>query len=603
MLKAINSQSAFRERSISPQRRRGHRGGAETCFESSALAPRTLRLCGERAFVLIGITFFWLLIVALADSALVTGTAFGAETRIRLNTVGFLPEHRKRASIAARCADFSVVEDTGGAAAFRGKVTGPHHNADTDEQLYIADFSALRRPGTYRLDVPGVGRSAPFRIGKDVYDFSFYTAVRAMYLWRCGAAVRGTHSGITYSHAACHMDDAWLDSVGGGHTRRDSTGGWHDAGDYNKYVVNAGVTVGIMFLAWEQYGSEVQKIKLDLPESTNGIPAYLDEIKWETDWLLTMQAPDGSVYHKITTKTFGPAIQPEQEKVERYFTPWSSAATSDFVAMTAMAARIYEPYDKRYARRCLDAARRSYAFLQSHPESHKADLKGFSTGAYQTEDSDDRLWAAAEMWQTTGERASLEDFETRARAFAQKFSADWGWADVKNLGMLTYLFSKRAGRARALVEQIKQALTETADAVVRTRDAHGYARPLGTTYYWGCNGGVVGTTTLLQSANRFAPKREYIETTLDAIGHLFGRNYYGRSFVTGLGAAPPVNPHDRRSMEQPGLTAWPGYLIGGGWPKATDWKDEAPLYRVNEIAINWNAPLIYALASVLSQER
>ncbi|HWP44076.1 MAG TPA: glycoside hydrolase family 9 protein [Blastocatellia bacterium] len=522
-----------------------------------------------------------------------------AENAIRLNTVGFLPDHEKRASIAARCEDFRVISESDGAAVFRGKATGPVRNADTDEELYIADFTTLKQPGVYRLDVPGVGRSAPFRIGRDVYHFPFYAVTRAMYLWRCGAAVRGTHDGITYSHAACHLDDAWLDFVGGGHTRRDATKGWHDAGDYNKYVVNAGVTVGIMFLAWEQYGPHIQKIRLDLPESIKGLPDYLSEIKWEIDWLLTMQAPDSSVYHKISTKEFGPAIQPEQEKTERYFAPWSSAATADFVAMTAMAARIYEPYDKQYARRCLEAARRSYAFLLAHPEDHRADLKGFSTGAYQTADSDDRLWAAAEMWETTGERVCLSDFEARARNFSEKFKADWGWSEVRNLGMLTYLFSKRDGRSSELVKQIAEELTRTADQIVRTRDTHGYARPLGTVYYWGCNGGVANTTVLLQSANRLGPNREYVETTLDALAHLFGRNYYGRSFVTGLGANPPLNPHDRRSMDQPGARAWPGYLVGGGWPKATDWKDEAPLYRVNEIAINWNAPLIYALASVL----
>ena len=105
---------------------------------------------------------------------------------------------------------------------------------------------------------------------------------------------------------------------------------------------------------------------------------------------------------------------------------------------------------------------------------------------------------------------------------------------------------------------------------------------------------------LLQSAYRLTPKRVYVETTLDALGYLLGRNYYGRSFVTGLGANPPLHPHDRRSMRQPGTQTWPGYLVGGGWPRATDWVDVAENYRVNEIAINWNAPLIYALAGFLS---
>jgi endoglucanase len=419
-----------------------------------------------------------------------------------------------------------------------------------------------------------------------------------MTLWRCGTAVRGTHNGMAYAHGACHLEDAWLDMVGGGHTRRDATGGWHDAGDYNKYVVNAGVTVGTMLLAWEQFGDRLRRLALDLPDKKTGLPDYLSEIKWELDWLLKMQAADGSVYHKVSTRQFGPAIQPEQEKTERFITPWSSAATADFVAMMAAAARIYQPYDKLYARRCLEAARRSYAFLQAHTENHPADLTGFSTGAYQTKDDDDRLWAAAEMWETTDEAACLADVE--ARAAGKKFDANWGWGNVNNLGLLAYLFSKRSGRRAALVAELKAALLDVADAIVRTRDAHGYGRTL-TLYYWGCNGGVANTTVLLQSANRLTPKPAYTEAALDALGHLFGRNYYGRSFVTGLGAQPPLHPHDRRSMGERDAPTWPGYLVGGGWPKATDWKDEAPRYQVNEIAINWNAALIYGLAGFVNE--
>jgi endoglucanase len=530
-------------------------------------------------------------------------TPHAAETRaaeavIRLNSVGFLPHHDKRASIAAACNEFSVIREADAKAVFHGKTSGPVHNADTNEDLYIADFSALRQTGAYHLDVKDVGRSVSFRISNEIYNFPFITAVRAMYLWRCGVAVRGTHQGINYAHAACHLEDAWLDLVGGSHTRRDANGGWHDAGDYNKYVVNAGVTVGTMLLAWEQFGAQIRRLSLDLPDHSATRPDYLSEIKWEMDWLLRMQAEDGSVYHKVSTKLFGPAIPPERETTERYFAPSSSAAIADFVAMTAMAARVYAPFDKAYARRCLDAARRGYDFLRAHAENHPANLAEFKTGAYQTKDDDDRLWAAAEMWQTTGEAAFLADVE--ARAAGKRFDANWGWGNVNNLGLLAYLFSERGGRKPALVAEIKSALLATADEIVRTRDAHGYARPL-TLYYWGCNGGIANTTVLLQSAYRVRPEPVYLETALDAIGHLFGRNYYGRSFVTGLGANPPQHPHDRRSMGEANAPAWPGYLVGGGWPKATDWKDEAARYDLNEIAINWNAGLIYALAGFLGE--
>jgi endoglucanase len=516
---------------------------------------------------------------------------------VRLNTIGYLPRREKRATLPAPCVEFKVVRVSDGAAVLRGKPNGPLREADTGEDLCVANFSALNAPGLYRLEA-GAARSAPFRVRADVYASAFRTAVRAMHLWRCGAAVRLEHGGTTYAHAACHLEDARLDFVGTAGARLDAAGGWHDAGDYNKYVVNAGVTVGLLLRTWEEFGARVRRVDLELPKTRDGLPAYLAELKWELDWLLKMQAADGSVYHKVSTRDFGPAIVPEDEKTERFITPWSSAATADFVAMTAAAARAFKPFDAAYARRLLDAARRSYAFLRAHPESRRADLKGFTTGGYQTDDDDDRLWAAAEMWQTTGDRAALTDFEERAARFEGKFSQDWGWGDVKNLGLLTYLFSARAGRDPRLVRRVHQSLIETADSIVLTRDRSAHARTL-TRYYWGANGGVANTIPLLRAAHRLDPKPVYVETALDALSHLLGRNFYGRSFVTGVGADPPRAPHDRRSMARGASGAWPGYLVGGGWPRATDWVDDADNYRVNEIAINWNAPLVYALAATL----
>jgi endoglucanase len=472
-----------------------------------------------------------------------------ADRRIRLDTVGYLPAHDKRASVAAGFAEFKVVREPNGAVAFRGKASGPRRNEDTGEDIYVADFSALREPGTYFLDVTGVGRSAPFRVSRDVYVEPFRAAFEAMYLWRCGSAVRLTRAGATYSHAACHLEDARLDFVGRPGGRRDATGGWHDAGDYNKYVVNAGVTLGIMLRAWEEFRPAIEGVGLDLPREHPRLPAYLNEIRWETDWLLKMQAADGSVHHKVSTKDFGPAVMPEDEKTERYFTPWSTAATAGFAATLAQAARAFRPYDAAYSRRLLEASRRAYEFLRAHPSQHRADLKGFTTGAYQTDDADDRLWAAAELWEATGGRVYLADFERRARGFREKFDADWGWSNVKNLGMITYLSSTRAGRDGALVRELRRALVETADRVVALRDAHGYARPLGTKYYWGANGGVANTAVLLRAARRVSPKAAYTETALDALHNLFGRNPYGRSFVTGVGHEPP--PAARPPLARP----------------------------------------------------
>ncbi|MGA9778030.1 MAG: glycoside hydrolase family 9 protein [Limisphaerales bacterium] len=535
---------------------------------------------------------------------------------IRLNTVGYPPGAQKAASIAAPCTNFAVIRVTDGATVFQGAVTGPVSDPDTREQLYTADFSKLRQPGDYQLDVPGVGRSAPFRVEMDIYREPFYVVMRGFYLWRCGTAVSATYQGTTFAHDICHTNDAWLDFVGGGHVQKDGTKGWHDAGDYNKYVVNAGVTVGVMFRAWEDFGLQIKTVRLDLPESGGPLPDYLAEIKWELDWLLTMQAPDGSVYHKLSTTRFGGFAPPEFETTERYFTPWGSEATADFAGILAQAARIYRPYDPAFANRCLQAARKSYQFLQTHPEYHKADQTGFSTGAYEINEPnhrlggvpENRLWAAAEIWETTGNLNALRDLENRIRSVHGKLDSDFDWDEVKDLGLLTYLFSERSGRDKSLVNLVRSNLLAAADEIVQARNHDAYARPLGSVYYWGCNGGVARQTVILMAADRvtyqnisrLSSKSVYRDTCLDALNHLFGRNYYGRSFVTGLGSNPPQHPHDRRDTGEYLNHPWPGYLVGGPHPKATDWHDEQANYQVNEIAINWNSALVYALAASLN---
>lgn len=524
---------------------------------------------------------------------------------IRLNSVGFLPDQTKQASLTVATTNFSVIRRADKSVAYTGTVSTARTNADTGESLFLADFSTVKEAGIFYLLLPNGEVSAPFCINPRVYHEAFRTTMLGMYLWRCGTAVSATEfgperrGGGEFSHDVCHTNDAWLDHAGATNTHRPSPGGWHDAGDYNKYVVNAGVTVGCMFRAWEDFGPAISRIKLGLPGPPIAMPQFLKELKWELDWLLTMQAEDGSVHHKVSTLKFGGFVMPEAETAKRYFTPWSSAATASFVAMLAQAARNLREFDAAYADHCLAAARKSYAFLQAHLENHAADQSAFSTGGYPSRDEDDRLWAAAELWETTGDTNALRDFEQRAAGFSKKLDQTFDWGNVKNLGMLTYLFSQLPGRDPALVKQVREDLLATADQIVATRDAHGYARPLGTMYHWGGNGSVARQTVLLQAAFKISRKPEYRQTALDALGYLFGRNYYGRSFVTGVGENPPLHPHDRRSGADSVFAPWPGYLVGGPQRRATDWKDEQGDYRTNEIAINWNGALIYALAGFL----
>ncbi|MFA5695494.1 MAG: glycoside hydrolase family 9 protein [Proteiniphilum sp.] len=518
---------------------------------------------------------------------------------IRLNSLGYLPQQEKEATITADVPTFVVKNAETNETLFSGKTSGPFYQEDTGQEVLMADFSALQRPGSYYLELPDGSRSVTFPLGMIIYSDPFRTAMRGFYLWRCGMAVAGEHNGEHFCTEACHLEDGYLDYLGEKGVQRDGTGGWHDAGDHGKYIVNAGITMGILSMAWEQFQPQIEKIDLQLPETAPGLPPYLQELKWEMDWVLKMQYADGSgrVSHKLTRTNFSGFIMPQDDKEKRYFTEWSSAATASFAAMTAQAARIFAPYDQAYADRLLAAARLSYDYLQKHPEEKPFIQGDFQTGGYQTTDPDDRLWAAAELWQTTGEEAYLRDFEQRAAAINYRVDEDWDWGNVANLGMFTYLLSEREGKDKAAEKRIRENALKAADNMVTRARNDAYGRSL-VRYYWGCNGSLARQTLNLYVAERLRPENSYRETALTQIAHLFGRNYYNRSYVTGLGINPPKHPHDRRSGADTVEAPWPGYLVGGGH-SATDWVDEEESYSHNEIAINWQASLLFALAWML----
>jgi endoglucanase len=201
------------------------------------------------------------------------------------------------------------------------------------------------------------------------------------------------------------------------------------------------------------------------------------------------------------------------------------------------------------------------------------------------------------LWATTGDAEVLKELEARIGAIRGRVDRNWDWATVNNLGLFTYVFTDREGRSAELVNQVKGNIVSVANDLVKASEAHGYARPMGTNYGWGCNGTVARQAMNLMAANRIAPDAKYVETAINTLNYLLGRNCYGRSFVTGLGENPPMNPHDRRSGGDGVKDPWPGYLVGGPNPSATSWTDNQDDYRNNEIAINWNGALIYAFSA------
>ena len=516
--------------------------------------------------------------------------ASAADEDLRLNSAGYVPDSAKHATvIGSNDATFLVQRQSDDSVAFSGSLIAV--GADG-----LADFSELDEEGTFYLSVDEVGRSPDFVISEGAYVEPYRTAMLGLYAWRSGVDVSFTYHGQTYSHAAGHTDDARLDFVGQPGVVKDATGGWYDAGDYGKYVVNSAITMGSLLKAWEDFQPVLEPIALQIPETGGALPDYLAELRFQLDWMLKMQFDDGSVSHKLTPIEFAGFVMPAADDSVRYLSPWGSAATAGFAATMAKASRTYAAYDETYAVRLLDAAELAYDFLTVNPQNHLADLSDFGNAQYQTDDPDDRIWAAAEMWETTGSDAALADFEARIADYDYEVPLNWDWGDQSNLGVFTYLESARSGRDPGVVSSLESTLRAAADELVENA-ASTYGRGI-VEVYWGSNGTVARNCITLRVAARLFDDPRYVATCADQIAHLFGRNEYDRSQVTGVGRNPPMNPHDRRSGSDTIVAPYPGYLVGGA-SRAGNWQDVQESYETNEIAINWQGALVYALAGFL----
>jgi len=524
--------------------------------------------------------------------------------KIGLDSVGYLPTRVKMATLVSL--NKFEIKRADGSVAFSGDALGPVATDTGEDDVWVADFTSLTEPGEYFLQATGpvgVGVSPHFRIGSDAYDGALATTVLGLHGQRCGVAVQFDFAGFTFKHAACHTRDAYTTYVDGQDTIKPSLGGWHDAGDYGKYVTNGAFALGLLFKAWEHFPAALRGLSLPIAEHGGALPDFLAEMKWQIDWLLTTQFADGSVSHKVTALSFEDFhTAPEADSSKRFYAPVGTAAAAEIAAVLAMAARIYEPYDAPFSAKCLAAANLSYGYLQAQTAQVRPDLSDFTTGGYTLSDSGARLWAAAEIFETTRSSAALLDLENRirARALSKGMSvvdAEWDWGNPGNLGTYTYLLSAHEDRDPALLQKIKDQNQQHADEFAQASEAHAYGRA-GIKYVWGANGTVARVVMNLQIAYRLSGDKRYLDASVRQIDHLFGRNYYARSQVTGIGDKPVLYPHHRPSVAIG--RAWPGLLVGGANPGPTDWVDSQDMYEQNEVALNWNAALVYALASFAS---
>lgn len=531
------------------------------------------------------------------DSKVDYSAARPYEAPIITNQVGYRPDSKKTAvfrNINGE-SEFSVVNADTNQVVYTGELSGEINNTSAGEINRTGDFSAVTEAGKYYIACGDLDNSYIFEIGDSVYSDLLDDSVRMLYLQRCGTSVQDSDFG----HPACHTGMA---AVYGTNDKIDVSGGWHDAGDYGRYVVPAAKTVADLLYAYE-VNPELYSDSIGIPESGNGIPDILDEARYELEWMKKMQRSDGGVYHKVTCENFPGYVSPEAETAALIVTPVSTTATADFCAAMALAYEFYKDIDSAFAQNCLECAERAWSFLEANPNLIFSNPEDITTGEYgDTSDKDERYWAAAQLYRATGN----SKYETALNGMSVSKGLDW--STVGDYGNLAILTAENIGNDSSIYTNAKNTVVSQADSFVKISSSSPYGAAL-SKFNWGSNMSVANAGIILSTAYRLTDEEKYLNAANAQLDYLLGTNPVGECFFTGYGTVSPENPHHRPSMAAG--TAMKGMLVGGvnsnledsaakaycqDLPAAKRYVDNSESYSTNEITIYWNSPLTYLVS-------
>ena len=569
----------------------------------------------SRLFCLYG-TLILLVTAGCKEAVPAITDSFSSE--IRLNQIGYYPDAVKKAVVVTELENekFSIVDSVSGDAVFSGTLSEPLDWEMAGEVVRIADFSEFTETGSYHIYIKDVGFSFPFEIKEHVLLPVFLGSIKGLYFQRAGMALDKKYAS-QWHRALGHPDDSVLyhPSSGKQTGTLSSPKGWYDAGDYNKYVVNASFPLGQFFLLEEQYPNSVADGDLNIPESGNAISDYLDELKYEMDWVLTMQDEDGGMFHKLTTKNFEGMVMPHEATNQRYIVGKGTAASLDFAGAAAQAARVFMPYNSAYAGKCLQAAKKAYNWSIENPQLTFVNPEDISTGQYGDTNFDDEFfWAGAQLYVSTSDITYLEQLNKEQIDF--NYSPGDGWTKfMRFMGIFTLLENKSLV-PHELYDELKEGILSTADALTERTKTNDYFQCVDD-FQWGSNSDVLNTAMIIAQAYRLENKPEYLTAVRQAADYILGTNALGYSFVTGFGDNPPMLIHHRQSAADGIVDPVPGLLSGGPNDDKQDiaagviypenvapmksWVDHEDSYASNEICLNWNSPLTYILG-FLEQE-
>jgi len=537
---------------------------------------------------------------------------------IRINQVGYYPGSVKKAVVVESNEDEFEIQTLDGKEVFEGDLKDAGFWDKSGEHVKIADFSSFKKPGKYILVVDDAkANSYPFEIKQGLYDDAFKATLKSYYLIRTGMEIEEKYAGI-YHRKEGHPDTLCYlhPSAKRGKGHISSPKGWYDAGDYNKYVVNGGVTVGTMLNLYEMYPEIASDGFTNIPESGNGISDLLDEIKYELDWVLTMQAPDGASAMKLTSKKFCGFIMPDKDKSKRWVVGKATAPTLNFAAMTAQAARLYKDIDADFAKRSLAAAEKAWTWAEKNPDVIFKNPEDISTGEYSDKDfSQEFWWAASELYLATGKKQYLDYLNSHEPYMKMEVGETWR-KYLGNIGSFSILLAGEDENIAPIKEKIKKELISVANGLLSRINKIPY-RIAVDNFQWGSNSDVQNSAMVLAYAYKLTGEKKYMDGVIETMDYIFGKNATDYSFMTGFGSKQVMHIHNRISGADGIAEPLPGLIAGGPNAKQQDnikktkfgveypsdlpaksYVDKQPSFASNENAINWNAPSVFVLGFI-----
>ncbi|MBR6898109.1 MAG: glycoside hydrolase family 9 protein [Lachnospiraceae bacterium] len=509
------------------------------------------------------------------------------ENGIFVNQAGFEPEAKKSAVVLTG-EDAYLVNELGE----RIKLAAPvsmGHDLSAGEEVFVLDFTGVHTPGRYHIEQGG-RRSACFEIGRGVIGAVLDALMGIYYYQRCGCDV-DERAGAA-RHCACHMSDSILYTDRS--VRLSITGGWHDAGDYGRYVTAGAVAAAHLLLAIKLFGLD---------------RAYLDEIRYELEWLLKMQSEDGSAYHKQTTLSHAAFCKPEEDVADMYILPPSSWATADLCAVCYLAAEFYED-DKEFKERLIGCADRAWEWLVLHPDilrfKNPADC---STGEYtEWDDKDNRLFAAAARYIRTKDEKAQEIAGALIKETGNL--TGMGYANVGGLAGVCFMMDGTCDED--ILSAFKGAFAYKAAELMKVCAGAGYGISMHEyDFHWGSNSLLLSNACILCFASLFTDT-EIDEGILQRhLDYILGRNALGISYITGVGERCVSYPHAR--MAHAYEENFPGFVAGGPNTEPPEWQlkghfvgippmkcyiDDVRFYSLNEVTIYWNSPAVILVSCI-----